>query len=164
MDKDLSSGRRDLFKMKVEAMKNLILNNKPVPENWIFKRDYNDILEKAMTNPIVLQYAIINADHHRNNAYPDYSMKKSQTLPRKSFTLSKPQLYYNQRGRNLPLAHRYKIKANRSEHNYAHTASNNENSNSLHNYQIETSGVTKDNDFLLTSIVERDLELPPIAI
>lgn len=148
MDKDLSTGRRDLFKTKVEAMKNLILNNKSIPENWIFKRDYNEILEKAMTNPIVLQYAIINAEHHRNRAYPDYAMKKSQTLPRKSFTLSKPQLHnYNnyqnqQHGRNL------KIRTNKSEYNYnyAHTTPSN------------------DNDFLLTSIVERELELPPISI
>ena len=148
MDKDLSTGRRDLFKTKVEAMKNLILNNKSIPENWIFKRDYNEILEKAMTNPIVLQYAIINAEHHRNRAYPDYAMKKSQTLPRKSFTLSKPQLHnYNnyqhqQHGRN------HKIRTNKSEYNYnyAHTTPSN------------------DNDFLLTSIVERELELPPISI
>ena len=146
MDKDLSTGRRDLFKTKVEAMENLILNNKSIPENWIFKRDYNEILEKAMTNPIVLQYAIINAEHHRNRAYPDYAMKKSQTLPRKSFTLSKPQLHnYNnyqhqQHGRNR------KIRTNKSEYNYAHTTPLN------------------DNDFLLTSIVERELELPPISI
>ena len=148
MDKDLSTGRRDLFKTKVEAMKNLILNNKSIPENWIFKRDYNEILEKAMTNPIVLQYAIINAEHHRNRAYPDYAMKKSQTLPRKSFTLSKPQLHnYNnyqhqQHGRNP------KIRTNKSEYNY--------------NYAHMTP--TNDNDFLLTSIVERELELPPISI
>ena len=157
MDKDLSTVRRDLFKTKVEAMKNLILNNKSIPENWIFKNDYNEILGKAMTNPIVLQYAIINAEHHRNKAYPDYSMKKSQTLPRKSFTLSKPQLYnYNnyqqQHGRNLPLQHNQKIRTNKSEYNYnyAHTTP----SNDQHN----------NNDFLLTSIIERELELPPISI
>ena len=143
-------------------MKNLILNNKSIPENWIFKRDYNEILEKAMTNPIVLQYAIINAEHHRNKAYPDYAMKKSQTLPRKSFTLSKPQLYYknNYHGRNLPITNKYKIRTNKSEHNYVHaTTSTNENNTNLLNNNI-----TNDNEFLLTSIVERDLELPPISI
>ena len=163
MDKDLSTGRRNLFKTKVEAMKNLILNNKSIPENWIFKHDYNEILEKAMTNPIVLQYAIINAEHHRNRAYPDYAMKKSQTLPRKSFTLSKPQLHnYNnyqqqQHGRNLPSQHIPKIRTNKSEYNYnyAHTTP----SNDQHNNNIQN-----DNDFLLTSIVERELELPPISI
>ena len=153
MDKDLSTGRRDLFKTKVEAMKNLILNNKSIPENWIFKNDYNEILEKAMANPIVLQYAIINAEHHRNRAYPDYSMKKSQTLPRKSFTLSKPQLHnYNyqqqQHGRNLPLQHNPKFRTNKSEYNY----------------NCSRTTPSNDNDFLLTSIVERELELPPISI
>ena len=117
MDKDLSTSRRDLFKTKVEAMENLILNNKSIPENWIFKRDYNEILEKAMTNPIVLQYAIINAEHHRNRAYPDYAMKKSQTLPRKSFTLSKPQLHNNNNYQHQQ-RHNLKIRTNKSEYNY----------------------------------------------
>ena len=166
-DKDIYSGKKELFKIKLEAMKNLILNNKPIPEKWIFKRDYNGLLQKAMSDPIVLQYAIINANHLRNQACPEHIPKQSHTIPQKRYIISNPQIYFANRRKNPIVKHIHKFRKNNSEQSmiYNHSHEDNNYINKLklkHNKSQDFNIKNKNTDFLLTSIAEKELELPLI--
>ena len=166
-DKDIYSGKKELFKIKLEAMKNLILNNKPIPEKWIFKRDYNGLLQKAMSDPIVLQYAIINANHLRNQACPKHIPKQSHTIPQKRYIISNPQIYFANRRKNPIVKHIHKFRKNNSEQSmiYNHSHEDNNYINKLklkHNKSQDFNIKNKNTDFLLTSIAEKELELPLI--
>ena len=51
-----------LEKKKIECLKSMILHHKQIPEKWIFQRNYKDLLNKVMSDPIVLNYAIESKD------------------------------------------------------------------------------------------------------
>ena len=169
MDKDIYSGKRELFKIKLEAMKNLILNNKPIPEKWIFKHDYNKLLQKAMSDPIVLQYAIINANYLRNQACPELISKQNKTIPQKRHIGLNPQIYLSNRRRNPIIKSKYKLRKNNSEQSMMYKNSHEDNNyinkfKLKHNKSQDFNIKNKNTDFLLTSIAEKglELELPPI--
>ena len=60
--------KTELNKKKIDCIKSLILNNKKIPEKWIMKPNYKQILNKAMEDEIVLNYAILCKDKHRKTA------------------------------------------------------------------------------------------------
>ena len=64
----LSKKHNDLENTKIDCIKSMILNNKPIPEKWIMKYNYKDLLSKAMKDEIVLDYAIACKDIHKKRA------------------------------------------------------------------------------------------------
>lgn len=162
MDRDLLTGRNDLFKYKVETVKNSVLNNKAIPEKWKYKEDYNDVIETAMGDPIVLQYSIINSKYHKNRAYPEYSFKKKAIAPRKKLLKVKPLGNLSRKDNG---GVKYKIKLNKSERKYDYDNEHEivfNNYNRCANKSLDFSG-KKNKDFLITSILEKELELPHIS-
>ena len=65
--------KTELNKKKLDCIKSMILNNKNIPEKWIMKPNYKQILNKAMEDEIVLNYAILCKDKHRKTAGLDQS-------------------------------------------------------------------------------------------
>ena len=51
-----------LEKKQIECLKSKILHHKQIPEKWIIQRNYKDLLNKVMSDPIVLNYAIESKD------------------------------------------------------------------------------------------------------
>ena len=83
--------KKDLNKKKVDCIKSIILNNKKIPEKWIMKPNYRNLLNEAMEDDIVLNYAILCKDIHKKNIGQDQSdetryqnFKKSKS-PEKKF-------------------------------------------------------------------------------
>ena len=64
-DSKLLKSNNDLHRLKVETMKELILNQRKIPEQWIFQKDYQQILNEAMQDPTVLTYSIICQDLYK---------------------------------------------------------------------------------------------------
>jgi hypothetical protein len=64
-DSKLIKSNNDLHRLKVETMKELILNQRKIPEQWIFQKDYQQILNEAMQDPTVLTYSIICQDLYK---------------------------------------------------------------------------------------------------
>ena len=64
----LSQKRNNLENTKIDCLKSMILNNKPIPEKWIMKPNYKDLLSKAMNDEMVLDYAIACKDLHKKRA------------------------------------------------------------------------------------------------
>ena len=64
----LTKKRTDLDNTRIECIKSMILSNKKIPEKWIVKSNYKDLLNKAMNDDIVLNYAIVCKDLHKKRA------------------------------------------------------------------------------------------------
>ena len=64
----LTKKRTDLDNTRIECIKSIILSNKKIPEKWIMKSNYKDLLNKAMNDDIVLNYAIVCKDLHKKRA------------------------------------------------------------------------------------------------
>ena len=65
--------KRELNKKKIDCIKSMILNNKNIPEKWIMKSNYRDLLNEAMEDEIVLNYAILCQDKYKKTAGKDQS-------------------------------------------------------------------------------------------
>ena len=65
---NLTKKRTDLDNTRIECIKSMILSNKKIPEKWIMKPNYKDLLNKAMNDDIVLNYAIVCKDLHKKRA------------------------------------------------------------------------------------------------
>ena len=50
---NLTKKRTDLDNTRIECIKSMILNNKKIPEKWIMKPNYKDLLYKAMNDDII---------------------------------------------------------------------------------------------------------------
>ena len=55
----------ELHRKKIDCIKSMILNNKNIPEKWIMRPDYKGLLNEAMEDEIVLNYAIVCQDKHK---------------------------------------------------------------------------------------------------
>ena len=64
----LTKKRSDLDNTRIECIKSMILSNKKIPEKWIMKPNYKELLTSAMSDEIVLNYAIICKDIHKKRA------------------------------------------------------------------------------------------------
>ena len=64
----LTKKRTNLDNTRIECIKSMILSNKKIPEKWIMKPNYKDLLNKAMNDDIVLNYAIVCKDLHKKRA------------------------------------------------------------------------------------------------
>ena len=60
--------KNELEKMKIDCLKSMILHHKQIPEDWIMKSDYKDLLNKVMSDPIVLSYAIFSKDIYKKRS------------------------------------------------------------------------------------------------
>ena len=69
----LDQTREELNNKKVDCIKSMILNHKRVPEKWIMKSNYKDLLNKAMEDDIVLNYAILSKDIYKKREGLDQS-------------------------------------------------------------------------------------------
>lgn len=162
-DSVITSKKKELRQIKVKIMKDLILNNKQIPERWIFKRDYEEILDEAMSDPMVLQYAIINSDTHRKRAYPEesssykkrnISISKSVGLPRNKNISQTPHII---KAYNSPLLF---SKRSLNTHHSRNDSNNTQNLNNNNNSNNDT----KKEKFLLTAIEEKkEYVLPKIV-
>ncbi len=65
--------KEELNQKKIDCIKSMILHNKKIPEKWIMKPNYKDILNQAMEDDIVLNYAIVCKDIHKKSAGLDQS-------------------------------------------------------------------------------------------
>ncbi len=65
-DSKMLKKSNDLHRIKVETMKELILNQRKIPEKWILEKDYQEILNEAMQDPTVLTYSIICQELHKS--------------------------------------------------------------------------------------------------
>ena len=64
----LEKKREELNNTKIDCIKSMILSNKKIPENWIMKSDYKNILENVMKDDIVLNYAIVCKDIYKKRS------------------------------------------------------------------------------------------------
>ena len=153
-DNQISTTRNELHTLKVKIMKDLILNNKPIPEKWIMKSDYQELLDEAMSDPIVLQYTIVNSDMYKKRAYPnEFSKDLHKKTLSISQSLSKPFVKYQ-----LPSPRHlipYKSPILFSSRNNTHHQRSMSNTKSKE---------YKTQDFMLTSVEEqiKKLQLPKI--
>ena len=98
----LSQKREDLEYAKIDCIKSMILSNKKIPEKWIMKSNYKDLLSKAMSDELVLNYAIKCKDIHKKRAgYDDQDDDKKyenyiKSLPKEKKFIS----YINPYSRN----------------------------------------------------------------
>ena len=76
----------DLNQKKVDCIKSMILNNKKIPEKWIMKSNYKDLLNEAMDDEIVLNYAIMCQDRYKKNL----GLDQSDETRYQNFQKSKP--------------------------------------------------------------------------
>ncbi len=83
VDYILDEKKQQLHDIKIRVIRDLILNNKPIPERWILKSDYESLLDEALSDPIVLQYAVVNSEMYRKRAYPEFEYKKPKIALRK---------------------------------------------------------------------------------
>ena len=60
--------KMELNKKKIDCIKSMILNNKNIPERWIMKSNYKNLLNEAMEDEIVLNYAILCQDKYKKTA------------------------------------------------------------------------------------------------
>ena len=160
-DNQISSNRKELHTLKVKIMKDLILNNKPIPEKWIMREDYQQLLDEAMSDPIVLQYTVINADMYKKRAYPEECTKElhKKTLS-VSKSVSKPFVKYQ-----IP-SPRYRIPYNSSLlfSSRNNTKRERSMSNRTNTKTLSKEKKLKQSDFMLTSVEEQNKrrQLPKI--
>ena len=64
----LTRKRTDLDITKIDCIKSMILSNKNIPEKWIMRPGYKDLLNIAMKDDIVLNYAINCKDIYKKKA------------------------------------------------------------------------------------------------
>jgi hypothetical protein len=69
----LDQTREELNNKKVDCIKSMILNHKRIPEKWIMKPNYKDLLNKAMEDDIVLNYAVLCKDIYKKREGLDQS-------------------------------------------------------------------------------------------
>ena len=160
-DNQISSNRNELHTLKVKIMKDLILNNKPIPEKWIMKEDYQQLLDEAMIDPIVLQDTVINADMYKKRAYPEeFSRELHKKTLSVSKSVSKPFVKYQ-----IPTP-RYRIPYNSS---LLFSSRNNVKNERSMSHRTNIKNISKEKssnqpDFMLTSVEEQNkrLQLPKI--
>ena len=163
VDYILDEKKQQLHDIKIRVIRDLILNNKPIPERWILKSDYESLLEEALSDPIVLQYAVVNSEMYRKRAYPEFEYKKPKIVLRKliinptTFTPKKQRISYNspllytRRGASKYSTSKSTLSVSRNVEkvNRSTTINNNNRSN--------------DEGFMLTCIEEsKELTLPKI--
>ena len=72
----LDQTREELNNKKVDCIKSMILNHKRIPEKWIMKPNYKDLLNKAMEDDIVLNYAVLCKDIYKKREGLDQTKEK----------------------------------------------------------------------------------------
>ena len=60
--------KNELEKKKIDCLKSMILHHKQIPEKWIIKSNYKDLLNKVMSDSIVLSYAIVSKDIYKKRS------------------------------------------------------------------------------------------------
>ena len=94
-------GKNQLLKKKLECLKSMILHHKNIPERWIIKQNYKDLLDKVMQDPIVLSYAIFSKDIYKKRS-PALSIDVDDIKNYLSLSPKKPKFisYINPYSRN----------------------------------------------------------------
>ena len=60
--------RNELEAKQIECLRSMILHHKKIPEKWIIQRNYKELLDKVMSDPIVLSYAIFSKDIYKKRS------------------------------------------------------------------------------------------------
>jgi hypothetical protein len=139
----LDQTREELNNKKVDCIKSMILNHKKVPEKWIMKSNYKELLNQAMEDDIVLNYAIVCKDMHKKSAGIDQTdesryLNYKKNLPAEKIFIS----YINPYSRNYidsskrkKLINDYSISLRKNNHNCKRNKySYNSHNNSINNY------------------------------
>ena len=94
----------ELREVKIEAMKNLIISGRKIPEKWIMKEDYKQILNEAMSDPSVLMMSILFKDIYKktstNVGYdinPNEILKKNRSTNKLYFSLKDKEIFSSDR-------------------------------------------------------------------
>jgi hypothetical protein len=135
--------KKELNQKKIDCIKSMILNNKKIPEKWIMKSNYKELLNQAMEDDIVLNYAIICKDIHKKSAGIDETdesryLNYKKNLPAEKIFIS----YINPYSRNYvdsskrkKLINDYSISLRKNNHNCKRNKySYNSHNNSINNY------------------------------
>ena len=61
-------GRNKLRKKQLECLKSMVLHHKNIPERWIIRHNYKNLVDKIMQDPIVLSYAVFSKDYYRKRS------------------------------------------------------------------------------------------------
>ena len=64
----IQNNRNKLWRKKTDTLKTMILHHKNIPERWILKQNYHNLLDKVMQDPIVLSYAIFSKDIYKKRS------------------------------------------------------------------------------------------------
>ena len=133
--------KTELNKKKLDCIKSMILNNKNIPEKWIMKPNYKKILNEAMEDDIVLNYAILCQDKYKKTAGLDQSdderyLNYLKSRPREKKFIS----YINPYSRNYfdspnkkQIMNNYCLSIKKDNNNYKRNK--NLKNNSLDNYE-----------------------------
>ena len=94
----------ELREVKIEAMKNLIISGRKIPEKWIMKEDYKQILNEVMSDPSVLMMSILFKDIYKktstNVGYdinPNEILKKNRSTNKLYFSLKDKEIFSSDR-------------------------------------------------------------------
>jgi len=103
-DYKLEKKVKELREMKIEAMKNLIISGRKIPEKWIMKEDYKSILNEVMSDPSVLMMSILFKDIYKktstNVGYdinPTEILKKNRSTNKMYFSLKDKDIFSTER-------------------------------------------------------------------
>ena len=86
--------KEDLKNKKVDCIRSMILNHKKIPEKWIMKPNYKELLNEAMEDDIVLNYAIECKDIYKKRAGLDQSDEERYLNYKKSLKPEKKFISY----------------------------------------------------------------------
>ena len=103
-DYKLEKKVKELREMKIEALKNLIISGRKIPEKWIMKEDYKSILNEVMSDPSVLMMSILFKDIYKktstNVGYdinPSEILKKNRSTNKMYFSLKDKDIFSTER-------------------------------------------------------------------
>ena len=157
----IQNNRNKLWRKKTDTLKTMILHHKNIPERWILKQNYHNLLDKVMQDPIVLSYAIFSKDIYK---------KRSTTLSvdiddiKKYYPLSsrKPKFIsyinpYSKKSQDT-------IKKSQIRQEYANSLKNRKNKGqNIYITQTENNGTkNNNNNVYLNTDINKEKELPNI--
>lgn len=135
--------KNELVKKQIECLKSMILHHKQIPEKWIIQNNYKDILNKAMSDPIVLSYAIESKDIFKKRS-TSVSIDISEIGKNLQTSTTEPKFisYINPYSRNYADS----IKKHKLMREYCYNIKNKKNMVHENNKNLEKINVTLNND------------------
>ena len=87
----------ELHDLKLSVMKEMIMNNKLIPEKWIALQDYKQLLTEALSDPEVLNYAVFCKEIHKKRAGQEFATDDEKYEYLKSINKTSPNYAFGYR-------------------------------------------------------------------